>query len=482
MKWGLALFMLAFAQDASAQSMSLTFPTSLTMASGLPLPFTGVTVSDPNPNATTDTVTILISGSAGGTLSGPGLTGSNPYTLIDAPANITADLQALTYTPAVVGNTNAIFDISVFSTAIATLQPSAAEVQIQNINLTDEVPYPAPSCTFVPRNFKGVNISGAENTYPATSQFNYIYPANVELDYFASKGFGLIRMPIQIRRVQEFSYGDLDPIGRTDEPAVSGSTPGTQTNLLAIKAVLDHACSDNLYVVIDPHDYGYIQDTNTNTSRPIGSDPEATAQFKDWWIRVSTKFSNYPNLIFGLMNEPYAQTPGQWQVGAVAAINGIAQVTTSRMVFIPGTSYTGGHSWVSSGNATAWAGYVPPAGMQIAFEMHEYLDSDYSGSHAVCAGNGSAPMTAATAWAQANGFKIWIGEIGWSQDPSCPPDATNLMSYFTANEPTYLGWAYWVGGSQAFYGSYMYTVQPTGYLTGPFADKPQMSILAGNLN
>jgi endoglucanase len=480
---------LAFLLIGAANSQSINYPTPLTIIAGAGAPFSGVVVTDPNVGATTDTVTIILSGSAGGSLSGPGLTGSNPYTLTGTPQTITGMLQALTYAPASYGNSQEEFDLTVVSTAITTFGSATGAVQVQNINLTNEVPFPAPTGTFTPRNFKGVNIAGAENAYPSSSQYNYVYPAAIELDYWASKGLGLIRMPLQIRRLQPQSYGMLDPIGRTDEPAVAGSTTGTQTNLLAVKAVLDRALADGLYVVLDPHDYGYIQDTNTNTARLIGADPEATGQFVDWWLRMATVFKNYPNVVFGLMNEPHAQTAAQWQSGAVAAINAIAQVTTSRWVFVPGTAYTGANSWVQSGNGAAWAGYVPPAGLQIAFEMHEYLDSDFSGTHAACAGYGSAPVTSAISWAQTNGYKVWIGETGWSQDPTCPSDATTLMSYFTANEPTVLGWAYWVGGSNAFYapwnnpgGHYAYSAVPAGYPTGPFTDAPQTSILMGNLN
>jgi endoglucanase len=282
---------------------------------------------------------------------------------------------------------------------------------------------PAPIGTFTPINFKGVNIAGAENYYPSPTPYDYIYPGNMELDYFRRKGMGLIRMPVLIRRLQPASYGPLDPIGRTDEPAVSGSMPGTQTNLEEIKRVLDYAFSKNMYVVIDAHDYGYIFDTVANVSRQIGSDPEGTAQFVDWWSRIAAKFMNYPNVIFGLMNEPNTQTPADWKTGAVAAINAIASVTALRWVFVPGTAWTGGHSWVSGGNGAAWVGYVPPTGLKIAFEMHEYLDFDFSGTHPVCAAYGASPMTDATTWGRTNGYKIFIGEVGWSQDASCPSDA-----------------------------------------------------------
>ncbi len=503
------LSLLLLSTSANAQSITISYPMPLVISLGQPQPFAGLSVVDSNSGATSDVVTISVSGTAGGTLSsnslasGSTLTGTGPYTLTTTPSNLQADVQSLLYAPANLTNTTEDFTLSVASfqtTQLGTV--TATPIELGNINITSEVPYPPPTGTFTPRNFKGVNIAGAENTYPASSggcspscSYNYIYPQLESLDYWSSKNMGLIRMPLQERRIQPASYGPLDPVGRTDEPAVAGGAAlcavypalPCQTNLLSIKKVLDRAFADGLYVVLDPHNYGYLTDTNTGVNRLIGSDAEATAQFVDWWIRVATVFENYPNVIFGLMNEPNAQTAAQWKTGAVAAINGIAQVTTSRWVFVPGTSYTGAHSWVSSGNGAAWAGYVPPAGMNIAFEMHEYLDSDFSGTHAACAGFGSSPMTAATSWANTNGFKVWIGEFGWSQDPTCPPDATALMSYMTTNEPTYLGWAYWLGGNEAFYAPwngtspYMYSAVPAGYPTGPFTDAPQTGILVSNL-
>ena len=39
---------------------------------------------------------------------------------------------------------------------------------------------------------EGVNIAGAEQDYPTLSdEYNYAYPQDQEISYFASKGFGL---------------------------------------------------------------------------------------------------------------------------------------------------------------------------------------------------------------------------------------------------------------------------------------------------
>lgn len=354
-----------------------------------------------------------------------------------------------------------------------------------------ETPYAAPGGTFTPINMKGTNLAGGDQGYPSANQFNYAYPQDMEIDYYAAKGFGCIRMPVQTRRMQPQSYGRLDPAGRLDElpNAYRTFTAPAQTNMLSIKAVLDRALSHNMYVILDLHNFGTILDTLTGTNRTIGADSEATNQFVDIWQRLATKFKNYPNIIWGLENEPVGMTVSQWFTAATAAINAIAAITTAQTVLIPGgANFTGAHDWVTSGNAAAWAGYTPPTGLPIIFEMHQYLDSDNSGTHTtVVAGKGATVLADATAWLVTNGFKALLGEVGWSANDSQPSGGTPsvegaaIMAYMSAHPTQWKGWTYWVGGESLFYNAYMYNTVPTGYPTGPFTDTAQMSILTANI-
>lgn len=292
-------------------------------------------------------------------------------------------------------------------------------------------------------------------------------------------------MPITMPRLQPTPFAPLDPAVRPDHELPNGYEgwpAGSQTNLLPMQRAIDTAFAHGIRILIDPHDFGYAYDSRTGANRLIGVDAEGTAIFVDWWTRMATKFQNYPNVVFGLMNEPNAQTAAQWRAGAVAAINAIAAVTTAQVVTIPGTSYTGAQSWVSSGNGAAWHAYTPPRGLTCYFEMHEYLDSDDSGTHTTCqAGKGSTCLQAATSWLAAEGKQAILGECGWSTDPSCPPEGTAIMRHMSSNASQWKGCTYWLGGSHLFYGSYKYTVQPNGYPSGPFTDDPKLSTLTANL-
>lgn len=92
-------------------------------------------------------------------------------------------------------------------------------------------------------------------------------------------------------------------------------------------------------------------------------------------------------------------------------------------------------AWASSGNAAAFTGLTDPSNniaigrytivhevhhsilippFRTSLEMHQYLDSDGSGTNATCVDStvGVDRLTAATAWLTANNFKGLLGEIG----------------------------------------------------------------------
>lgn len=462
-------------------------------------PFTGVTITDGN-TSPMDSVTITLSGSGGGTLTGTGLSGSGPYTLAaDTPANITAKLNALVYTPTGAAGTSETFTLLVSNSAAGTSSTNNTTVVSIIAVAGAETPFAAPTGTFTPKNMFGFNISGGELHYPELDSrgFDYAYPSNQAINYQGGKGWGVIRMPLRQLRLQPVNYGPLDPIGRTDEYPSStfGSAyPQTvQNNLLEIKRVLDAARAQNMYVILDNH-LGVgtgVQDTaNGNLSRFPGADAEGTNILKDLMVRLVTKFSNYDNIIIDPMNEPVGMTAAQWITAANSVLSAMAGVTpTSKKVWLcGGGNFSGAHDWVSSGVSTSWASLSIPSGWTVTAQPHQYLDSDDSGTYStVVTGKGATVLAAFTTWARANGVTAALGEFGWSPNDSQPSggvpstEGNALTAYMHANSDVWVGGTYWLGGSELFYGGYIFECIPTGYPTGPFTDAPQMSILVTNL-
>src|SRR5262249_15858077 len=57
----------------------------------------------------------------------------------------------------------------------------------------------------------GVNLSGAEfgSRVPGTFRVDYTYPTHAEVDYYAGKGLGVIRLPFLWERIQRSEFGAL---------------------------------------------------------------------------------------------------------------------------------------------------------------------------------------------------------------------------------------------------------------------------------
>lgn len=334
-----------------------------------------------------------------------------------------------------------------------------------------DTPYPAPTNFATLRTgFKGVNISGAEfqlGNLSARLYYDYTYPQAQNMDYYANSGFSVIRVPFDLGRFYKNIYSPLDT-----------------TQLAELKYVVEYLGKLGLKVILDPHNYGTIY--NGSTFLTIGKDAGAADLFADFWSRMATKFLNYPNVIFNLMNEPHLQNPAEWKIGAIPAINAIRATGATQKILIPGTYYTGAHSWVKilygnpTSNGSEWAGFTD---INFAFEMHQYLDSDSSGTQnpPTCTLNsGSTRLVDATNWARTNGFKIHLGEIGWSKETSCPPEGIAIMNYMSSNSDVWEGWTYWSSGASNFGAtSYALNCDPASFTTP--VDSPQVVIMKSHL-
>lgn len=68
----------------------------------------------------------------------------------------------------------------------------------------------------------------------------------------------------------------------------------------------------------------------------------------DLWRRLALEFKNDKAVIFGLMNEPNGISAPDWANAAQGAINAIRKTGANNLILVPGTAYTGAHSWRST--------------------------------------------------------------------------------------------------------------------------------------
>jgi endoglucanase len=109
-----------------------------------------------------------------------------------------------------------------------------------------------------------------------------------------------------------------------------------------------------------------------------------------------------------------------------------------------------------------------------AFEVHQYLDSNSSGTSSQCVeGAGSSRLAAFSNWARANNRKGFLGEFGVANNETCLAELNGLLQHMQANGDVWIGWTYWAGGP--WWGAYPFSVEPES-LQDP-VDRPQMQIL-----
>jgi aryl-phospho-beta-D-glucosidase BglC (GH1 family)/20S proteasome alpha/beta subunit len=297
----------------------------------------------------------------------------------------------------------------------------------------------------------GVNLSGAEYDPGGTLEgTNYTYPTDAEIDYYASKGMTVIRLPFLLERVEPVAGGPLNT-----------------TELGYIDNVVNYAASKGIDVILDPHDYGDEYGT------VIGTTAASNATFANFWGELAAHFASTPNVLFGLMNEPNAVTPTQWLASANAAIAAIrAAGATTQQILVPGTDWDGADTWVSSGNAQVLGSGIVDPSHNFAFEVHQYLDADGSGtsSTVVSTAIGVERLTAITQWAEATGNKLFLGEFGVASDPTSLTALNNMLGYMAQHTDVWEGGTYWAAGP--WLGNYMYSVEPTNGV-----DAPQMGVL-----
>ena len=142
-----------------------------------------------------------------------------------------------------------------------------------------------------------------------------------------------------------------------------------------------------------------------------------------------------------------------------AAIDGIrAAGATTQYIFAEGNAYTGAWSWTD--NNDNMKGLTDPQD-KIVYEMHQYLDSDSSGTSETCVSStiGQERLESATQWLKTNSKKGFIGEFAGGVNSVCESAVEGMLAYMSENSDVWMGAEWWSAGP--WWGSYMYSMEPT---------------------
>lgn len=327
-------------------------------------------------------------------------------------------------------------------TAAALLTP---EVTPMPTPTPEATPTTKPRATATPhlRYGGGVSLAGAEfadTVLPGTYDSTYTYPNAGEVDYFQTKGMSTFRLPFRWERLQRKQFAAFDAAEQA-----------------RMDAIVRYATSKGAYVIVDPHNfaryYGAI----------IGERTVPVSAYADFWSRLADHYRDNGRVIFALMNEPNTMSSELWVGDANAAIRAIRATGAKNLILVPGNAWTGaaswGEDWYGTSNAVSMLRITDP-GHNFAFEVHQYLDSDASGTQDACVNSkiGSARMAYLTSWLKKHGKRAFLGEFGAAANATCLAALDDLLTYLDRNSSVYLGWTYWAAGPR--WGDYFMSIEP----------------------
>jgi len=300
----------------------------------------------------------------------------------------------------------------------------------------------------------GVNLAGLDfggGHYPGVYGKDYESPNTAEVDYYLSKNMNLFRLPFLWERVQPKQNGTFDA-----------------QYFGYIENIVNYATGKGAHVLIDPHNYARYYGQLIGTAVPVGA-------FANFWAQLASKFMGNPRVIFGLMNEPNTMSTELWLSDANAAIKAIRGVHATNLITVPGNAWTGAwdwsQNWYGTPNSEVMKGVVDPLNNYV-IEVHNYMDSDHSGTHPECVSPtvGSESLMNFTGWARQQKVKAFLAEWAGGRNEVCYEAVTNLLKYVDANLDVWEGWTWWAGGPM--WGDYIFTLDPDNG-----QDRPQMHYL-----
>ncbi|KAI1095404.1 glycoside hydrolase family 5 protein [Rostrohypoxylon terebratum] len=285
--------------------------------------------------------------------------------------------------------------------------------------------------------FVGVSESGAEfgNTaLPGQLNKDYTWPDHSTISTLIQQGMNTFRVPFMMERL------------------IPSQLTGTvnETYAAGLDDIVEFITSQGAYAVVDPHNFG----------RYYGNIITDVTGFGAWWTTVAKRYATNDKVIFDTNNEFHDEDNalvGQLNQAAINAIR--AAGATSQYIFAEGNSWTGAWHWTSSGTSDAMGQLTDPQN-KLIYEMHQYLDSDGSGTSEDCVSTtiGAERLADATAWLKANNKVAIIGETAGGANAQCIQAVQGMLSYMEDNSDVWKGWLWW--GAGPWWGSYMYSIEP----------------------
>jgi endoglucanase len=299
--------------------------------------------------------------------------------------------------------------------------------------------------------YRGVNLAGGEfNGGKAGGAGiygkHYIYPSPREMLAFHDMSATVFRLPIRWERIQYELGGPL-----------------VDAEMARIDTVIKFATDREISIIIDVHNYGKYK------RQSIGTGNVSAKAFAQLWRLLANRYRGNSLVIFGLMNEPFDIRAETWVEIAQNATDAIRGTGAENLILVPGTAWSGAHSWRKSviglPNAVAMEKFKDPQN-NFAFEFHQYFDWDSSGTVPVCVKPAEAQKRIAVAskWLEEVGGRGFLAEFALSGRAECLELLADTLVHLQ-NHKQWIGWTFWA--SSSWFGDYPFNVFPFQKVSPP---------------
>lgn len=307
-----------------------------------------------------------------------------------------------------------------------------------------------------------------------------------ETEAFINAGMNTVRVPVS------WGYLQLDGAGK-------GSINLAYYNNY-VRPLLQSLTQAKVNTIVDLHAYmryskfgEQYSGCGENAACPDGTLILDEKAYQSLWGQLATLMQNDPDidknyLLIDLVNEPVAVPDDKVFTIQASLIKLLRAQKFDGYILVEGNSWSGLHSWTT----TQWQGSdnqtysnaslftranFEKAGIndlsKILINVHQYLDSDYSGTHNDClqdlttVGDNGFNLNAFTDYLAENRLKAIVTEFGTgTNQASCKAPLNEFVRYMQDNSAQgkdygFAGWTLWASGHG--WGNYNLRVKPESY-------------------
>ncbi|TVY49293.1 Endoglucanase EG-II [Lachnellula occidentalis] len=289
----------------------------------------------------------------------------------------------------------------------------------------------------------GMDTNGTQNmatVYPPLSALGGPDGAGQMSHFVKDDNLNIFRLPVTWQYLTNSNIGTMD------------------TTKLANYDKLVQAClSTGATCIIDIHNYARVNEQIIGQGGPSGT------SFVQLWTQLATKYQGSSNIAFGVMNEPHDLDIDTWGSIVQLVVTAIRTAgAKSQMILLPGTGYTSAGAFVDNGSGAALMKVKNLDGSttNLIFDVHQYLDYDFSGTHTECTtDNISGAWQPLATWLRTNKRQALNTETGGGNTASCEQYLCSAINFMNSNTDVFLGYVAWSAGS--FDNTYELDLTPT---------------------